>query len=134
EAACSRFRPETDISRVNAAAGSPTVVGPVLIDALTAAIELARMTAGLSDPTLGAAVIAAGYDRSFEEIEAGGPGRILMAAPGGARDRVANYRQASTVTVPSGFDLDLGGSAKGWAVHLAPHNATTSLLPRSPRA
>jgi thiamine biosynthesis lipoprotein len=128
ESACSRFRADSDISRINAAAGTPVEVGPVLIDALTAAVDMARLTAGMCDPTLGVAVVSAGYDRTFEQIEAMGPGPASPAAAGGAWDRVEIDRAASTVMVPAGFALDLGGSAKGWAVDVALDRARRTLL------
>ena len=44
------------------------MVGPILLAAVEAAIEAARATGGLFDPTLGHELVRLGYDRSFEEM------------------------------------------------------------------
>jgi len=119
DAACSRFRDDSDLSRVNAQPGVPVTVSAELVSAVTAALAMADATDGLYDPTVGQAVIAAGYDRTFEAVAGSGPGPLLEGRPGGGwRDVVVNA-PASTVTVPRGFRLDLGGSAKGWTVDAA---------------
>src|SRR5580704_20111 len=61
--ACSRFRPDSELSRLNDRAGEVVPVGPVLIEAVSAALRAARLTAGDVDPTVGRALIALGYDR-----------------------------------------------------------------------
>ena len=134
EAACSRFDAASDISRANTAAGSPVRVSPVLVQAVEAALRMAAATDGLCDPTVGLSVIAAGYDRSFEVIEAEGPGQALPHRRGGAWRLVKTDRDSSTVTVPAGYALDLGGSAKGWAVDRAIEVVSGSLLPSFPGA
>ena len=60
----SRFRPDSELSAVNARA-SATLVSHVFGAALAVALDAAAATDGLVDPTLGAAVVAAGYDRDF---------------------------------------------------------------------
>src|SRR5687768_13830345 len=50
--ACSRFRPDSDLVRANAAAGSWVRVDPLLIEAVTVAVQVAEETDGLVDPTL----------------------------------------------------------------------------------
>jgi FAD:protein FMN transferase len=70
EAALSRFRPESELSRLNARAGEPAPASPLLRRVLRTALDAARATDGLYDPTLGAQIARLGYDRSFEQIEA----------------------------------------------------------------
>jgi thiamine biosynthesis lipoprotein len=119
DAACSRFRDDSDLARANRGAGGAVRVSPVLLDAVEAASAMARLTGGLCDPTVGRAVINAGYDRSFDllpkvrEERAGGPDR------GGRWHEMLIDRAASTITIPEGVSVDLGGSAKGWAVDTA---------------
>jgi thiamine biosynthesis lipoprotein len=88
-------------------------VSPLLAAALTAALDVAALTDGLVDPTLGHALRAAGYDRTFAALPADGPAAIRLPAP---RDR---WREVvvdgSEVTLPAGVELDLGASAKAWA-------------------
>jgi thiamine biosynthesis lipoprotein len=127
--ACSRFRADSELSRANAAAGSPVEVGPELMDATATAIEMARLCDGWYDPTVGGAVIAAGYDRGLSEIETAGPGPVLPAEPAGRWPEIVLDRARSTLTVPVGVRLDLGGSAKGWAVDRALQLIAAELAP-----
>src|SRR5436190_17175055 len=82
--ACSRFRPDSDLEGLNAAAGSPVAVGPLLLEAVAAALRAARLTDGDVDPTVGSALIALGYDRDF--------GALPRARPGG-RSRLVVFAQ-----------------------------------------
>ena len=134
EAAASRFRPDSDISRANRSTGTPVRVSRDLLAAVEAACRMAASTDGLYDPTVGAAVISAGYDRSFERLAADGAGPSFAHLPGGAWWLVEIDHYASTVTVPEGFQLDLGGSAKGWAVDMATRAMTEKFLPAHPGA
>ena len=134
EAACSRFSPTSDLSRANDAAGSAVAVSPELLAAYEAAAGMALRTNGLYDPTVGTAVIDAGYDRTFEAIVAEGPGRRGPGQRGGAWRQVDVDLRASTIAVPQGYRLDLGGSAKGWAVDSALMTLCGSLLVDYPDA
>jgi thiamine biosynthesis lipoprotein len=67
--ACSRFREDSELMALNRANGAVTRVGPVLLDALSAAVRAARLTDGDVDPALGDALIALGYDRDFELLD-----------------------------------------------------------------
>jgi thiamine biosynthesis lipoprotein len=68
DAACSRFRADSEISRLHENAGRQVRVGPLLAEALGVALRAARLTGGLVDPTVGQAVRALGYDRDFAEV------------------------------------------------------------------
>lgn len=119
EAILSRFRPESELSRVNRAAGTPTIVGPLLRSVLTVAVDAARATDGLFDPTLGRQMSAIGYNRSFE-----GPlrlvgGTFVRDLPAGGWRDIQIDPQKCTVSIPAGAALDFGGIAKGMAVDAA---------------
>lgn len=114
--ACSRFRDDSDLARVNGRAGSPVEASEVLIDAVEAALEMARLTDGLYDPTVGRALIAAGYDQSFDQLPTKRDAPAGRPRPAGRWREVAVDRAESTIRVPLGVSLDLGGSAKGWSV------------------
>ncbi len=116
--ACSRFRPDSELSAVNAAAGSAVVVGPVLLEAVTAALRAARLTAGDVDPTVGRALIALGYDRSFEEVPAFVSAPEPLAAVAGWRT-VTVDREHRTIRLAPGVTLDLGATAKALAADRA---------------
>ncbi|WIX92727.1 FAD:protein FMN transferase [Amycolatopsis sp. DG1A-15b] len=83
DAACSRFRPDSEISRLHEAAGREVRVGPLLAEAVGVALRAARLTEGLVDPTVGAAVRALGYDRDFAFVA----GDRHTEELGGADDR-----------------------------------------------
>jgi thiamine biosynthesis lipoprotein len=115
EEVLSRFRPESELSRLNARAGTPVRAGPILLHAVEAAVEAARATGGLFDPTLGRDLVRLGYDRSFEEI-GDLPAATGRPRGGGAWRAMVVDRSAGVVTVPADSALDLGGIAKGMAV------------------
>jgi thiamine biosynthesis lipoprotein len=68
DARFSRFRSGSELSRVNRSAGDPLLVSAPFARMLAAALAAARATSGLVTPAVGAAVVAAGYDRDFEEL------------------------------------------------------------------
>jgi thiamine biosynthesis lipoprotein len=114
DAACSRFRPDSELARVNAAAGSAVAIGPVLHDAVGAALRAARLTDGDVDPTVGTALIALGYDRDFDELRP--PSRVSFAAVAGWRTVVLD---TDTMRLAPGVSLDLGATAKALAADRA---------------
>src|SRR5215213_2630153 len=64
----SRFRTDSDLSRLNAAAGQAVVVPPALWAVIEVALDAARQSDGLVRPTVLDALELAGYDRSFADI------------------------------------------------------------------
>jgi FAD:protein FMN transferase len=116
--ACSRFRPDSELVALNAASGSVVQVGPVLLDAISAALRAAELTGGDVDPTVGEALIALGYDRDFALVQRfGGASRALASVPGWRTVRVD--RAAGTVRTAPGVTLDLGATAKALAADRA---------------
>ena len=116
---CSRFRADSDLSRVNDAGGQPVTVGPTLIDAIDVALRAARLTDGDVDPTIGKALRLLGYDRDFATVAAtGGPlSYVAERVPGWWTVDVDHA--AGTVRVPDGVQLDLGATAKALAADRA---------------
>lgn len=127
ERRCSRFDPESELTRLNAHAGAPAIVSAGLFDAVAAALDAARATDGIFDPTILHRLEDLGYDRTFAAIRAGDPGgdiagsrRPVAPAPWvGAWRRVRLDRPTRTIDLPAGIGLDLGGIAKGMAVDAA---------------
>lgn len=136
--ACSRFRPDSDLSRVNAQPGRLVRVDPVLVEAIDVALRAARMTDGEVDPALGTALLLAGYDRDWELMVNGDSAARcrVQSLPAGIRAHVrAGWRtielerELCMVRVPRGVQLDLGATAKAWAADRAAravHEATGS--------
>jgi thiamine biosynthesis lipoprotein len=123
DGACSRFRPDSEISEACRAAG-PVEISPLLAAALAAAIRAARLTGGLVDPTVGAAMAAVGYDRDFELVEpVGAPIRVtLRPVPGWHLidlERPEDGAEPCILRLREGITLDLGATAKAWAADSA---------------
>lgn len=114
--ACSRFRPDSELQRLNNADGAPTRVGPVLWEALLAAIATARATGGLVDPTVGRAMRLAGYDRTFMRVVLR-DGALVAATfvPSGRWAEIELDPGQRIARLPAGVELDLGASAKALA-------------------
>lgn len=112
EATLTRFDPESPLSQLNREAGLWVIVPPLLYQAVQAALDAARETAGAFDPTILDALIAAGYGRSFEQ----GPTPRGEAGPAGRWTEVSMDPALGAVRLPVGVHLDLGGIGKGLAV------------------
>ena len=119
EARWSRFRPSSDIGRINLAAGHPVAVSDETLLAVTAAVAARVSTGGAFDPTVLRAVESIGYDRDFAGVAARSlVGAVQVGSPRAARAAVDVDLTASTVTVGVGAALDLGGIGKGLAADL----------------
>jgi thiamine biosynthesis lipoprotein len=114
DARFSRFRPHSELSRVNAAAAEAVWVSEPFAAALRVALAAWEQTDGLVDPTLGAAIVAAGYDRDFAALVDDGP--CGAAAPSRAREIGLSGR---LLRRPPGLALDLNGVVKALAVDAA---------------
>ena len=115
----SRFRDDSELSRLNGGAGTETRVSAELLEALQVALAMAEATGGLVDPTVGLAMDRLGYDRDFSEVLPGVDGRLPepQAAPGWRSVTVDPERSA--VGIPAGASIDLGATAKALAADRA---------------
>jgi thiamine biosynthesis lipoprotein len=112
DAACSRFRPDSEI-RALVTAPRQVMLSPLLAEAVAVALRAARLTDGDVDPTVGAAMSRAGYDRDFSLIPPSGPpAKLTTKTIPGWRNVRLDGRQ---LTMPEGTELDLGATAKAWA-------------------
>ena len=119
DAACSRFRPDSELSRVNRARGRATRASGLFAEALAVALAAARATDGAVDPTVGRALRAAGYDRDFAAIARTDRRWSVRATSVAGWRAVRLDRRARTVHVPCGVELDLGATAKALAADRA---------------
>ncbi len=119
--ACSRFRPDSELSVINTSRGELAHVSELFAALIAEALRAAELTDGDVDPTCGAALAAAGYDRDFAEVRAGDAAGISAAARGRGAGQVPGWRSvrfdqaARTVRLDQGTRLDLGATAKAWA-------------------
>jgi len=120
----SRFRPDSELNRVNASVGQPMKVSKTFWEVLQAALRASQQSDGMVIPTLLEALERAGYDRSFDLISKNG-----AQEKAGFQNETRTNIRASTITVldeadhviqlSPGTHLDFGGIAKGWAAHQA---------------
>ena len=122
--AYSRFRADSELTRLNANAGRTIRISPLLATAIDAALRAARLTDGAVDPTIGRAIRVAGYDDDFSRIAAEDSqerGREMKLrawrVPGWQGIRLD--RRLRTVWLPHGVELDLGSTGKALAADLA---------------
>jgi thiamine biosynthesis lipoprotein len=116
----SRFRPYSELSRLNARSGQTTEVSPLLFEVIAAALQAAGNTGGLYDPTVLPALLRAGYDRSFDtmpRVQEGPPDG--GSGPRGRWSEVQLDPQRRTVRLPRGAAIDLGGVGKAWTAEKA---------------
>jgi FAD:protein FMN transferase len=116
ERALSRFVPHSDLSRLNDAAGEWTRVDARLLAALTAAVAARAATGGRYDPTVLPAMLAAGYDRSFEQLRPRPPAPLRGWRAGAAIDVDL---EAGAARIEEHAAVDLGGIGKGFAASRA---------------
>jgi thiamine biosynthesis lipoprotein len=114
----SRFLPDSELSRLNAAGGAPVPASAAMLEVLRLASACRELTGGLFDPAILPNLEAAGYAVSFERI-----GARADAAEGEMPPRVRGTGDPWTihpdlrmVSLPKGTRIDLGGIVKGWAV------------------
>lgn len=122
DAACSRFRADSELARVNRAAGRWVQVGELLREALAVALRAAASTDGIVDPTVGGALVALGYDRDYRTTRPA-PEPAFTPRPAGRWREVELDAERSRVRVPRGVSLDLGATAKALAADRAAASA-----------
>jgi len=119
EAKWSRFRPTSELSQLNRAAGRTCIVSIETFELVNLAVQAWYLTGGRFDPTVHDALVDAGYDRTFREIAPAPSSRRASSpvpAPGCAAIALAPSVRA--VTLPASIALDLGGIGKGRAADL----------------
>jgi len=113
----SRFRPTSDVSRLNLAEGDPVPVAPETLCLLDHLVAAWRATAGAFDPTLLPALVAAGDVASRDDPEA----RTVLppsAAWPGDPAGIETDHSRGVARLPAGTAVDAGGLGKGLAADL----------------
>jgi thiamine biosynthesis lipoprotein len=114
--ACSRFRPDSELSILNKSPGRLTRVSELFTTLIAEALRAAELTDGDVDPTVGQALVAAGYDRDFAELASADPALAAATAaqvPGWRHVRLDPVTRH--VRLDDGVRLDLGSTAKAWS-------------------
>lgn len=105
--ACSRFRCDSEIARVNASVGTAVPVSPLLAEALELALRAAALTDGDVDPTVGSALVLSGYDRDWHLLDA--PDGVPTADDSAVATRSDSLRSDGLADRPD--ELPRSGSA-----------------------
>jgi thiamine biosynthesis lipoprotein len=112
EALLSRFREDSELSRLNR--DHALDASPDLLHLTELALDARERTGGRFDPTVHDALVAAGYDRTFELVPRRAEAAAGTAACGG-RVRIKGTR----IELHDGARLDFGGIGKGFAADRA---------------
>ncbi|HEX6621381.1 MAG TPA: FAD:protein FMN transferase [Solirubrobacteraceae bacterium] len=112
EALLSRFRDDSELSELNRE--GRIEAGDDLLAVVGLALDARERTDGRFDPTVHDALVAAGYDRTFEQVAPDGAATAVAVRCGG-RVRVTGR----TIELEPGTHLDLGGIGKGYTVDRA---------------
>lgn len=125
DAACSRFRADSELSRLNSAGGREVAISRRLARALAVALAAAQVTDGDVDPTCGRSLAGLGYDRDFADLAQdrhpwprAGRLRIAVVPAAGWRTVRLDERRG-TARLPAWAALDLGATAKALAADQA---------------
>jgi FAD:protein FMN transferase len=117
--ACSRFRDDSELSRLISGSGpKAAVVSPPLAQALATALRAAEITDGAVDPTVGEAVRSAGYTVDFGSLAPDGAPIDLLVRPVPGWRRIRLHAASRRVEIPDGVEIDLGATAKALAADL----------------
>ncbi|MDQ6636629.1 MAG: FAD:protein FMN transferase [Candidatus Dormibacteraeota bacterium] len=118
DATYSRFRPDSELSLLNAQAGRRMRVSPLLAQAIGEALRGSRLSGGAVDPTVGRAIRRIGYERDFSLIaEQRGPLKLTA-------ERIPGWQLVKLnpisrlLSMPMGVELDLGSTGKALAADL----------------
>jgi len=117
----SRFRPSSELSRLNDMSGRRVTVSTEMFHLLDQCRRFHRVSGGLFDPAILPGLEAAGYDRSFELVASCvAEANPTTSTPGhGSIADLALDHGRRTAQAPPGVRLDLGGIGKGHAVDRA---------------
>jgi len=120
----SRFRADSELSRLNDAGFARC--SDDMVEVVALALEARARTSGRFDPTIHDALVAAGYDRTFADVEPEARGHGRGPVPAGGLVDLDSARR--TIRLAAGARLDLGGIVKGYAAE----RACDLLLPYGP--
>ena len=108
----SRFRPDSELSRLNASAGRTVRLTEGLAELIEVAFRAARLTDGVVDPTVEGSMNLIGYDRDFAVMDKDQPGRWPASRPVPGWQSISWEATSRTVSLPRRVTLDLGATAK----------------------
>jgi thiamine biosynthesis lipoprotein ApbE len=127
DAACSRFRDDSELCRLNARAGQAVPVSRLLADAVASALRGAELTDGLVDPTVGRAMRLIGYDADFRAVAGRREPLDLRLEPIPGWRAIRLHPSVPSVRLEPGVELDLGSTGKALAADRAVASALEAM-------
>lgn len=117
EHACSRFSQDSELMEACRQIKTPVQISPFLFEPLKFALEVAKWTDGIFDPTVGKAMEDMGFNQHYLTEET-----VQSSSSDAAtyRDIILN-EQDRTLYLRKPLVIDLGAVAKGFAIDLAAH-------------
>lgn len=112
DAACNRFCPDSELSRLNQRPGEIVPISDTLERALVSALDARDATEGLCDPSVLPALLALGYDVDYDELRRRDHVTRRSPVPSLGAESVVLDLINHTATLAPGCQLDLGASAK----------------------
>ncbi len=129
----SRFKPESELSRLNAEAGYPFYASSLMYQAVREAMRFYEQTGGIFNPMMGQILCELGYDRTMEWDHGSVSTRLDAWKPCDPANQSLSQQRYSTtpnrfgqklytldamlktIHLHTDVQLDLGGIAKGWS-------------------
>ncbi len=123
EARWSRFRPHSELNRLNASAGVPAIVSDDTMRLVECMCTGYAVTEGAYDPTVLEAIEALGYDRDFLCVVSHSNSAVERRIGSGDRrgrgfGEVTVSKRSRLVWLPEGVGIDPGGIGKGLAADI----------------
>jgi thiamine biosynthesis lipoprotein len=118
EDTCSRFKEESELSRLNHQIGKEVELSPLLFSILNDALHFYEETNGIFNPGILSAIQNSGYSKSIELIkgrELGASSHPRQEVSGNPPYLLVENKQSVVLQTP----IDLGGIAKGWVIDRA---------------
>lgn len=115
EQACSRFSPDSELMKACQQIEIPVPVSPLLFEPLKIALEVAKWTDGIFDPTVGKVMEDHGFNRHYLT----GQSLQSVAADSVTYRDIVLDEQDHTLYLQKPLVIDLGAVAKGFAIDLA---------------
>jgi thiamine biosynthesis lipoprotein len=119
EATLSRFQANSELNRLNQLPGIAVPVSETLWSVFQASILAEARSHGLVTPTVMDALVAAGYDESFERLVRNQLASTMESPHPSMLKAIELQAKDHSICLPAGLRLDFGGIAKGWAAHQA---------------
>jgi thiamine biosynthesis lipoprotein len=115
EQACSRFTAASELMQACQNVGTPVKISPFLFQPLQFALEMAKFTDGLFDPTVGKVMELHGFNRHYltgDTIESPSAAAVTY-------HDIELDQQTHSLLLKKALVIDLGAVAKGFAIDLA---------------